>query len=95
MKWRFLDWTSRAAHIAMQFQWEPRDLWVGVFWRLERWKAPATGWDRYHGKIDAMPWSLHVYVCVLPMLPLHIYVMRTIRPASSAPVPPNEEKEER
>lgn len=76
---RFLDWTARPAHIAAQFQWEPRDLWIGVFWRLERWRAEITGWDRKHGDLRN-PWSLHIYVCLVPTVPLHIYVMRTLRP---------------
>jgi hypothetical protein len=76
--WRFLDWTARAAHIAMQFQWEPRDLWIGAFWQFRR--SHSSGWDHKHGSWSDAPWSLHVYLCLLPTLPLHIYVMRTIRP---------------
>jgi hypothetical protein len=79
-RWRFIDWTARFAHIAAQFQLEPRDLWVGVFWRFERWKAKGTGWDHVHGEISGMPWSFHAYICVVPMIPLHIYIMRTERP---------------
>lgn len=44
-------------HLA-QIEFEPRDVWVGVYWDLER-AAPA--------------WSfLRLYICVIPMLPLHI-----------------------
>lgn len=34
---------------------EPRDMWVGVYWK---------------------PWrkAVEVYVCLLPMLPLRVYV---------------------
>lgn len=77
--WRFIDWTARAAHVAVQFQLEPRDCWIGVFWRLERWKSPAHGWDKHHGPYRAAPWSLHAYICLLPMIPLHVYIMRTVR----------------
>jgi hypothetical protein len=38
-----------------QFQFEPRDIWIGVFWR--------------HTEI-----ALHLYICVLPLLPLHITI---------------------
>lgn len=65
----------------MQFQWEPRDLWVGVFYDFRRSKSQGTGWDCQHGEITGFPWSLHVYVCLLPTVPLHIYVSRTLRPA--------------
>ena len=47
--------------IKAQFQWEPRDIWVGLFWRvrlseLERWKF------------------LHLYICVIPFVPLHVTI---------------------
>ena len=47
--WRVCD----GAMLKAQFQFEPRDLWVGVFWRRTKL-------------------CLHVYICVLPLLPLHI-----------------------
>jgi hypothetical protein len=37
----------------VQFQWEPRDLWIGVFWRRTEI-------------------ALHLYICLLPMVPLHV-----------------------
>lgn len=77
---RFVDWTSRPAHIAVQIQWEPRDLWVGVFWQFHRWHAQITGSDNKHGTYIARPWSLHVYLCIVPLLPIHVYVERTVRP---------------
>jgi hypothetical protein len=47
-----------AENLIAQFQWEPRDLWVGLFWRR-----------------TAI--ALHLYVCVLPCVPLHISIRRT------------------
>ena len=42
-----------------KFEWkilfEPRDLWVGVFWR--RW-----------------PKAIQVYICIVPMVPLVLYI---------------------
>jgi hypothetical protein len=63
-----------------QFQVEPRDVWVGLFWRVNRYRATITGWDCHHGDYIGQPWSAHAYVCVVPMLPLHIFITRTVRP---------------
>ena len=78
-RWRFIDWTARWGHLAAQFQLEPRDLWVGVFWKFDRWTAGITGRDSA-GTYSARPWSLHLYVCIVPLVPLHIYVERMVRP---------------
>lgn len=43
--------------LKVQFQFEPRDLWVGVFWRRTTI-------------------ALHLYVCVLPLVPLHVTIAR-------------------
>lgn len=77
--WRFLDWTAHFGHVAAQFQWEPRDLWVGAFWDFHRWHAGITGRDSA-GTYSERPWSFHLYVCIVPLLPLHIYIERMVRP---------------
>lgn len=51
--WRLIDRPTLKA----QLQFEPRDLWVGVFWR----------------KTDI---AVHVYLCLIPCIPLHITVLR-------------------
>lgn len=43
--------------LKVQIQWEPRDLWIGVFWR----------------KTDL---CLHIYICLLPLVPIHICRLR-------------------
>lgn len=43
--------------LIVQIQWEPRDLWVGLFWR----------------RTDV---ALHLYFCLVPLLPLHITIAR-------------------
>ena len=48
--------------IKAQFQWEPRDLWIGIFWRINREMTPPFC-------------TLHIYVCILPMMPLHVTVL--------------------
>lgn len=49
MKWRLID----QPRLIAQLQFEPHDLWVGVFWRRTEI-------------------AIHLYVCLLPMIPLHI-----------------------
>jgi hypothetical protein len=52
-----------AERVKVQFQWEPRDLWIGAFWRFNYGMTP-----RYY--------TFHLYVCLVPMLPLHVTVLR-------------------
>ncbi|MHC4864613.1 MAG: hypothetical protein ACYTEX_11040 [Planctomycetota bacterium] len=40
-----------------QIQWEPRDMWVGLFWR----------------KTEI---AIHLYICLVPLLPLHVTIAR-------------------
>jgi len=42
-----------------RFEWKPQDCWVGVFWKS------GGIWPGF-GRV-----SLDVWVCVLPMIPLH------------------------
>jgi hypothetical protein len=44
----------------------PRDLWVGLFWdRKVDWRLHP------HFGVQQRP-TLHVYLCLLPCLPLHL-----------------------
>lgn len=49
MPLRFID----RQWLKAQFQFEPRDVWIGLFWRRTEI-------------------ALHFYVCVVPMIPLHV-----------------------
>lgn len=44
--------------IKIKIQWEPRDLWMGCFWR----------------RTDS---CLHLYICIVPTLPLYITRLRS------------------
>lgn len=43
----------------IDLKFEPRDLWIGVYWNLVR-------------SVESNYRRLDVYVCVLPMWPLHL-----------------------
>jgi len=50
------------AWIKGQFQWEPHDLWVGIFWR----------------NVYEMPepfLTLHIYICIIPLIPFHLTIL--------------------
>ena len=55
--------------VKAQFQFEPRDLWVGVFWRVS-----GQEW----GPLQALRF-LHVYVCLIPTLPFHVTILKRRR----------------
>lgn len=44
---------------AWRFEFKPQDLWLGVFWKREN----HVGYIRS---------TLDIWVCVLPMIPLHL-----------------------
>jgi hypothetical protein len=49
---------SHRRHVWLELLFEPRDLWVGVYWT----RPPQVNWKH----------AVDVYVCVLPCLPLKI-----------------------
>ena len=53
--------------VKVRLQFEPRDLWMGVFWRVT---TPFNQEEWY---------ILHVYLTLVPMLPLHITNVRRVR----------------
>jgi hypothetical protein len=54
--------------LKVQLQFELRDVWIGCFWRVSR-----------HPDLRAS--ILHLYVCLLPLFPLHVSILRE-EPAS-------------
>jgi hypothetical protein len=47
--------------VKAQVKFEPRDLWVGLYW-------------------DRSTFHWHIYLCLLPLLPLHIWWPHTPKP---------------
>lgn len=46
----------------VRLKWEPRDLWIGVYWTRE--------WGGWWDNPVRDGWS--AYICILPCLPIHI-----------------------
>jgi hypothetical protein len=63
--------------------WEPRDLWVGMFWNHAHADAPRTSDQTFSGQRDRF---LLVYVSLVPCLPLAL-AWRTTSPAPKPGAP--------
>lgn len=71
MKLRILN----LPRLKAQLQWEPRDLWIGLFWRVNREMAPPF-------------YTLHIYLCLVPLIPLHVTILRRTRQSESTTLQP-------
>lgn len=58
--------------VKMQLQWEPRDFWFGFFWRVN--PGMVRGF-RY----------FHLYVCVVPLVLLHVRMLLVSNVSISGP----------
>lgn len=47
----------------IRLEFKSRDLWIGLYWEVREW-APLNP--------DGP--ALHVWICLLPMLPIHIVI---------------------
>jgi hypothetical protein len=57
-------------------KFEPRDIWVGVYWD---WDEPY-GLDDDDTEFYGVIRDLHIYICIIPCFPIHL-VWRTSRDA--------------
>lgn len=66
--------------LSLDLRFAPSDFWVGLYWRRNHWATPSDGWDagRPTGDHYTVPWSFHAHLCLLPMLPLHLFVSRKV-----------------
>lgn len=46
-------------------KFDPHDLWIGVYWRV-KWHVKLVSGGTTYGR------KVHIYICVVPMLPIHI-----------------------
>lgn len=44
----------------MKIKFEPRDLWVGIYWKSEPWTYPHCSTTR----------KITCYLCIIPMFPI-------------------------
>jgi hypothetical protein len=54
--------------VNIELKFEPRDLWVGLFWD----RRSAGLWQPMRTE-----YSTHFYVCVIPTLVVHVWFTRT------------------
>ncbi len=60
----------------IRVEWKPQDLWVGAFWKslfdhASYWPAGTPTTNQHGEKGRWIRTHLDVYVCLLPMVPLH------------------------
>lgn len=52
----------------IKVKFEPRDLWVGVFWDIEEFSWPHAPSKEYSGGYKI----LKIYICIIPCFPIII-----------------------
>ena len=63
-RWRFRGW---------RLYWEPRDIWVGVYWNVSR--GPFGCYEARRPVVYSQRFD--VWVCLIPCVPLHLRWYRT------------------
>ena len=52
-------WRFKSCKLELKLQ----DCWIGVFWRVSDWEPVQN---------DPIPSDLDVWICIVPMIPIHI-----------------------
>lgn len=55
----------------LRVEWKPADCWVGLFWKRSRYGYHPAGTGVFIHKTD-------VWLCVLPMLPVHLSTWKRV-----------------
>jgi hypothetical protein len=67
--------------MAIRLEFKPQDCWIGIFWKTTRGHAVGKQFNPWSFSIDqsALPHErIDVWVCILPMLPIHVWWTRPI-----------------
>lgn len=77
MRWGKVGWRNRAPRPSAQrgarFEFLPGGVWIGASWHVEKRERLNPGFVSEHAEYPEFAWrELNVYVCLIPMLPLHI-----------------------
>ena len=64
---------TRSTRFVLDWLFEPRDLWLGIFWDFAD-VEPVPSRD---GRMTVFcDWQLSIYVCIVPVFPLRLRVIR-------------------
>lgn len=76
----------RVRRIKTRLEFKPEDFWIGVFWRKQR--APKVWMGNAWGE------TVDVWVCLLPMLPIHIHYFDGYKRADDPGASPASQRKE-
>lgn len=57
-------WDGGFWEVRVSIEFKPRDCWIGAYWTRNK-----------SGRIR----NTHTWICVVPMLPIHVHLFRVIR----------------
>lgn len=60
----------------VRLEWKPQDLWVGAFWKVSECWATDGMDDPFDDRTVPM---VDLWICLIPMVPLHLTWQRRAR----------------